>query len=164
MAKQNAEGACLLAAQKTGLQVKIARGFAFVGPYLPIDAHYAIGNFIRDGLQGGPIQVLGDGTPLRSYLYAADLAIWLWTILIRGTSGRAYNVGSDQAVSIAEVANKVSEYTKTIVQLASRPRTDVPPDRYVPSTARAEKELGLKAWVSLEDGIARTIDWHRGQH
>lgn len=140
---------------------KIARCFAFVGPYMHLDAHFAIGNFIRDGITGSPILIKGDGTPLRSYLYASDLATWLWAILLKGKPGRAYNVGSEEAISIADLANRVAnQFTPPpAVLIAQKPTMDKLPERYVPSTQRVREELGLKQQVDLSTAIHKTISW-----
>ncbi len=161
--KRMAEHLCALYARSSSLEPKIARCFAFVGPYLPLDIHYAIGNFIRDGLRGGPIVVQGDGTPYRSYLYAADLAIWLWTILSRGQSCRPYNTGSSESLTVQELARKVSDQfvPKPVVKIAGAPHPEKQLQRYVPEASRARLELGLDPCIALQDALSRTIHYLR---
>ncbi len=156
--KRMAETLCCMYARRFGLESSIARCFAFVGPYLPLDAHFAAGNFLRDAFAGGPIRVGGDGTPYRSYLHAADLAIWLWTLLVSGPSTVPVNVGSDEAVSIANLAGKVAELAMTEVVIAKPPTPGAATARYVPDVCKA-KQLGLQIRLGLEDALQRTFDW-----
>ncbi len=157
--KKTAEQLCLA----SGKPFTIARCFAFIGPYLPLDAHFAIGNFINDCLHRRPLVIKGDGTPRRSYLYAGDLAAWLLKILTDGLPGRAYNVGSDESLSIRELA----ELVKTVcenprpVEVRTPPAPGQPVSAYVPDISRARHELGLKITVPLADAIRRTFDHYR---
>lgn len=165
MGKRMAEHLCSLYSRETNIEIKIARCFAFVGPYLPLDIHFAIGNFIRDALNGGPIVIKGDGTPRRSYLYAADLAIWLWTVFFKGQSLRPYNVGSESDLSIAETAQIVARNLNSNIQIEIRGvrKSDESIERYVPSVKRIKTELGIQEWVSVEKGILYTGNFLRGK-
>ena len=162
--KRAVEHLCMLYARDSGFSVTIARLFAFIGAYLPLDLDFAAGNFVRDVLAGGPVRIGGDGTPLRSYLYGADLAAWLWTILIAGEHGRPYNVGGPDAISIRQLAEAVVAATVpgTPIEIAGTPVPGVLPARYVPDVRRAENELGLVAAIPLEDGLNRMYRWYRG--
>lgn len=164
-AKRAAELLGALYAEKHGVPVKIARCFSFVGPYLPLDLHYAVGNFIADALRSDEIVVKGDGSPLRSYLYAADLVTWLLTILLHGELCRPYNVGSERAVSIAELAHLVRDTLapQLPVRIARPLENTAPAGRscYVPATARAREELQLRETIPLAEAIARTAAFAR---
>lgn len=165
LGKRLAEVLCHRMAERTGLDIKIARCFAFVGPHLPLDAHFAVGNFIRDALCGGPITLNGDGTPLRSYLYAADLTIWLWTILFAGPAGEAFNVGSDVAFPLAEVAGRVARQVAPAPDIVIRltPQPGTPVSRYVPSIEKARRVLGLDAWHFLDQALGKTLAWEQSR-
>jgi nucleoside-diphosphate-sugar epimerase len=148
---------------QSGLNIVVARLFAFVGPYLPTGKNFAVGNFIRDAASGGPVRIEGDGTPMRSYLYAEDLGFWLWTILINGELGRTYNVGSDQAVSILELAQRVEKVCGVAngITVAQTPVLSEKPKRYVPCIDRVCFELHLRPLISLDEGIMRMFNWYK---
>ncbi len=154
-AKRAAEQWSLQFGRQHGIAIPVARCFAFVGAGLPLNGHFAIGNFIGDALAGRPIQVGGDGTPLRSYLYGADLAIWLLQLLARGEHARAYNVGSDEAVAIGALADTVRSVLASPhpVRIVRQGADNAQRNRYVPSIERARHELGLDVWTPLPEAI-----------
>jgi nucleoside-diphosphate-sugar epimerase len=151
----------MAAATRPELEVAIARCFAFVGPYLPLDKHFAIGNFIAAAMRNEDIHIQGDGTPLRSYLYAADLVHWLWAMLFDAPNGRAYNVGGAESLSIGELANRVNRVLNGSgdVRIAQTPRPGIAPQSYVPAIDRIASELKLKPTIDLDDSIRRTARW-----
>ncbi len=154
IAKLEAEAMC----RASGLHVLLPRCFAFTGPWLNRNIHFAIGNFIRDALAGKDIVIQGDGTPFRSYLFSDDLIRWLMTILKCGENGVPYNVGSSDAVSIGDLARLVRDilHPGLTVKILGTPVPGKLPSRYVPEIARAGKLLNLKVTVPLQDAIRRS--------
>jgi nucleoside-diphosphate-sugar epimerase len=155
-AKREAERLC----GESGVDFVTARAFAFLGPHLALDAHFAAGNFLRDARRGGPILVRGDGTALRSYLHPADLVVWLLRILVRGQRARAYNVGSDEAVTTAQLARHIADAvqpTPDVIIQSVQPQG--PQNIYLPNIQRARTELNLDVAISLRDAIARTLEF-----
>ncbi|HTB95406.1 MAG TPA: NAD-dependent epimerase/dehydratase family protein [Terracidiphilus sp.] len=165
--KRISERMCALLAREFGIQCSIARCFAFVGPHLPLREHFAIGNFIADALAGKTVSVRGDGTPVRSYLYAADLAIWLWTLLFRaGESGAnltTFNVGSSHSISIGDLAREVVNVInhELKVEIAGVSDLGAKRVRYVPDVRKAQAELGLRERIELREAIRRTAAWYQ---
>ena len=159
--KRVSEWLCAQAAA-TGLEVKIARVFALVGPHLPLDKQFAIGNFLQAAMAGEQIVIQGDGTPYRSYLYAADMAAWLWAVLIRGQPGRAYNVGSEESLSIRSLAERICGLLDCAHGVAAlqKAQPGLAAMHFVPDTERACHELHLPAPMGLDEAITRSFRWH----
>ena len=101
---------------------------------------------------------------MRSYLYASDLMVWLWTILFKGQSCRAYNVGSEEAVNIATLAREVAAALspEVGVEIALHGDSWLPCAPLRAVTARAREELGLRAEVPLREAIRQTHAWFSG--
>ena len=155
--KRAAETLCAIYGQQFGLDTVTARIFALLGPLLTLDIHFAAGNFIRDAMVGRMIRVQSAGTAVRSYLYAADLTVWMWTLLLAAERGAVFNVGSEEAVSIADLALRTADVLGGPgVEVLGQADAGWNPGRYVPSTAAIRQELGLVPTVGLDEAIRRT--------
>lgn len=158
VAKRAAEHLCALYRDAYGLDTVVARCFAFVGPDLPLNVHFAIGNFIRDALTADAIVVKGNGMPLRSYMHQQDLAHWLTMLLESGEAGEAYNVGSPEAWSVGEIAHRVRDLLapdKPVRVLSLGDSTEATRSGYIPNVDKAAA-LGLTLTWSLDAAIRDT--------
>ena len=147
----------------SNINVSIARCFAFVGPYLNLNIHFAIGNFIRDVIHNKNIIVRGDGRPLRSYLYTADLIIWLFVMLLNSNDKSIYNVGSSYEISIYDLAKKISNSINNYngsIEVLTKPNYSYPTPKYIPNNSKIIDELKVKENYTLDAAIKRTIEWN----
>lgn len=160
--KRYSELLCTLLSAQHDITIPMARCFAMVGPYLPLDKQFAIGNFIYSALNNRPIVIEGDGTPVRSYLYLADVAAQLWLLLFKGRTA-AYNVGSSMSISIRGLAEKVLSVLGCAqpVEVKNKALHGVHANCYYPDTALIQRELELSQIISIEESIIKTADWHR---
>jgi len=145
------------------LPIVNVRPFAFIGPYQLMDRPWAINNFIRDGLRGGPIRILGDGASVRSYMYPSDMAFWLLRFLESGTPGRNYNLGSPAGISLKDLAEKIAACFPRKIKVECRFLTNevARRSRLVPDVTLAREALGLSLTVDLDTAIRRTILWNQ---
>lgn len=159
--KRASEMLCAIYAKQFKCNIVNARIFALLGPHLNLGIHFAAGNFIRDAIGSNDIIVKGDGKPHRSYLYASDLVAWLLAIMLKAAPGTAYNVGSEQSVSIADLAALVSDNIGNgRYQILGQTDSGWNPGRYAPDTNKIRDELGVKQTVMLAEAIRRTAIWN----
>jgi nucleoside-diphosphate-sugar epimerase len=156
--KRLGELVCALECEKNGIAATIARGFAFMGPYLPLELPLAAPAFLKAALCGKEIVIQGNGKTVRSYLYGADLAIWLWTILLRGQHARPYNVGSDLPITISQLAKATATVcgSQASIRVLGHLQAHDTVEVYLPDISRSRDELGLDVFTPLEESLRRT--------
>ncbi len=164
-AKRAAELLHVLYSKTYGVEITVARCFSFCGPQIPLDINYAIGNFIRDVLKGNPINIRGDGSAVRSYMYTYDLAVWLFALLVKGKNCEAYNVGSEEHATMKGLAESIKAVTGSKVPVncngalaSSGNHLTAAGDWYVPDIQKAKNDLGLDVWTDLDMVIRLTIE------
>lgn len=155
--KRMAEHLCAQYAADGGPECVIARCFAIASRHIPLNGPYALGNFIRDALTGQGISLSGDGQTIRSYIDGRDIAHWIFTLLRRGTSGEVYNVGSDQPVSMLELAKIIRELVNIDQPIHVLGQSD-PNGRsvYLPCISKAGM-LGLSIETPLRDALTKVV-------
>jgi UDP-glucuronate decarboxylase len=151
----------LVANYATRLHYKfsIARCFSFAGQYLPLNLHYAFGNFIKNAQDRRDIIVLGDGLDKRSYLYIGDAVAWLLRMMSE-PKNQIVNVGSERSVSMKELAVLIARRAGVGVQIKgmSSEIGNFKRSSYVPSTLKARQLYpGLKEWTPLETIIRKML-------
>ena len=135
LGKRNAEKLILKSGEK-GLNVSIARCFAFYGDYLPKEGHFAYGNFLNQAIQGKDIEIKAKNQVFRSYMHSDDLVESLIKIAKQASPEcPIYNVGSDEEISLFDLANKLASlYNVNVIKHQNIDFNTI--DRYVPNTEK----------------------------
>lgn len=144
------------------MPITIFRPFAFIGPYQHIDRPWAINNFIRDGLRGEPIRIIGDEDTVRSYMYPSEMALWILLGMLTQSGDNIFNLGSSDGKSIRQIAEKVEKSFGGNIGLS----VNIPPNnhsksKFVPSIEKFENLFDIKLKINTDDAINKTIEWHR---
>jgi nucleoside-diphosphate-sugar epimerase len=152
------------------LPTTIVRLFNTVGPRQTGRYGMVIPTFVRQALAGRPITVYGDGKQTRCFGYVGDVVGALIKLLDTSDSvGQVYNIGSTEEISIAKLAEKIKELTKSDSEIVFMPYDeayeegfeDMP--RRVPDTSKIKKLVGFEPKMKLEGILQSVIDYHSGR-
>ena len=143
---------------KSSIKTSIARCFSFIGPWLPMDQHYVLGNFIRDAQYKNKITIRSKNLVYRSYMYADDMVDWLIEILKNTKKTcKTYNVGSDRKIEIKKLANLVSSLFNKNIKIMTNKLESNYIDKYIPNITKTKNDLKVKINYSLTKALQLTI-------
>ena len=143
--------------------VNILRLFTFAGPHMPVNLHYAFGNFLNNVIRNEPILLTSDGLDTRSYMYMSDALCWLIrSMCLTENVEFPLHLGSERPVSILSLAEIVSEISGLPINFQVESHSKSPaPSFYVPSTALTRSKLQTEEWTSLNVAVEKTLHFMR---
>ncbi len=161
--KRISETLCKAYMSELHLPIIITRPFAFIGPFQTLDKPWAVNNFIRDSMLGGPIRILGNELTTKSYMYGSDLAYFVLNILAQGKVGEAYNLGSSCPMTLVELANKIKNIINSEIEIKIRSSKDTYNETIfdIPKMTKIEHHLNIKPAFNIEESLKRTILWNK---
>jgi len=162
-AKRLAETICAVYRNQQKLPVVTVRPFAFTGPYQDLEKPWALNNFMRDAILGGPIRILGNEHTVRSYLYGSDMAFWLLAILSSPKPANTYNLGSPEGISMTHLAEKIaaSFHHKIDIVIKSAKDDNTHYSVVIPDLSTLTRDIPVKKAISLDEAIAATLQWYQ---
>jgi dTDP-glucose 4,6-dehydratase len=160
-AKRFAEAMTMAYHRVHGLEVRIARIFNTFGPCMRLDDGRMIPNFFRQALRGEPLTVFGNGSQTRSIVYVDDLVEGIWRLL-RSSYVGPVNIGSQEEVSVLELARTIIRVCGSASDIAFGPLPSDDPKVRCPDTSLAKRVLDWEPRVPIEEALRRTRDWFGG--
>lgn len=159
--KRCAEALAVSYASQYGIQVRIARIFNTYGPRLHQADGRVVSNFIVQALRGEAITVYGDGLQTRSFCFVSDLVEGFVRLMASEHGVAPVNLGNPRESTMLELAESIIRLTKSRSRIEHRPLPKDDPVRRRPDISRAKELLGWEPEVSLEDGLAETIEYFK---
>ena len=159
-AKRCAEAFAMAYHRAHGVDTRIVRIFNTHGPRMQVLDGRAVPNFMAQAIRGEPLTVYGDGSQTRSLCYVSDLVRGVLAALERGDE-MPVNLGNPDEVTVVELAEIIVRMAGSESPIEFRPLPVDDPKQRRPDITRARKLLGWQPEVTLEDGLARTLEYFR---
>ncbi|MFC1639281.1 GDP-mannose 4,6-dehydratase, partial [Gemmatimonadota bacterium] len=159
-AKRFAEAMTMAYHRHHGVDTRIARIFNTYGPRMRPNDGRVVSNFIVQALRGEPLTIYGDGSQTRSFCYVDDEISGLMLLFERG-GPEPTNIGNPEEFTVSQLAEMVARLVGNETEIVYKPLPTDDPKVRCPDISKAKSELGWEPEVSLEEGLAQTIEFFR---
>ncbi|MCL5010166.1 MAG: SDR family oxidoreductase [Patescibacteria group bacterium] len=148
--------------RKFDLDCRIVRIFNTYGPNMQKDDGRVISNFINQAINNQEITIYGTGTQTRSFCYIDDMVSGLLKVMFKeGLKGEVFNLGNPDERTIREIASIIKDMTDSDSEIIFSDLPEDDPKQRKPDVVKAEKILGWKPQIFLEEGLEKTISYFR---